>query len=82
VPQPGQAPPRWVLLVSAGLVLLTGWLMLRMYTSSGVRECQSLYGSAHSAADSAAVDTMVTRGSRRERDPHSCGFLRLSARWR
>ena len=78
----GQAPPRWVVLVAAGLVLLTGWLMLRMYTSAGVRECQSLYRSAHSAADSSRIDTVVTRASRREQDPHSCGFLRLSARWR
>lgn len=78
----GQAPPRWVVLVAAGLVLLTGWLMLRMYTSAGVRECHSLYRAAHSAADTARVDTVVTPTSRREQEPRTCGFRRFSARWR
>lgn len=75
------APPKRVLLVAALVVALGGWFMLRAYISPAVRECQSLYHEARTAADSAVVDTTVTPGSLRQTDPRTCGFIRTSARW-
>lgn len=77
----GRAPPKLVILAVAGILGLGAWLMLRLYTSPGARECQSLYEAARTAADTARIDTMMTAGSRQEQDPHTCGFRRSSARW-
>lgn len=76
------APPKWVLLVVALVFGLAAWLMLRTYTSAGARECLVLYHSARTALDTARVDTTVTPGSHAQHDPRSCGFMRISARWR
>lgn len=75
------APPRRILLIAALLVGLVGWLMMRSYTSTGARQCEALYHASRTAADTARVDTTVTPGSRKQADPHSCGFIRRSARW-
>jgi len=76
-----RSPPKWVLLAAAVGLALAAWFMLRMYTSDGARECQALYRSARTAIDTARVDTTVTRGSRKQADPPSCGFMRHSNRW-
>lgn len=73
---------RWVLLVGLpAVVLLVARLMLQSYTSAAARECHALYRAARTAADTARVDSTITPGSRSQDEPHSCGFLRTSARW-
>ena len=81
-PSVPHAPPTRVLLVAALMLGLAAWFMLRAYTSAAARECQTLYRSARTAADTARVDTTVTPGSLAQQDPRSCGFIRTSARWR
>jgi len=76
-----QAPPGRVLVVAALILGFAAWLMLRSYTSAGARECQALYRSARTAADTAWIDTTLTAGSRAEQDPKTCGFRRTSNRW-
>ena len=52
--------------------------MLQAYTSAAVKECQAGYRAARTAADTTRVDSLVPEGGA---DPHSCGFIRSSARW-
>ena len=77
-----RAPPRAVIFIAAAALALAAWLLSRSYTSSGTREFLSLYHSARTAADTARIDTTFTPGNRSRAEPHSCGFLRTSARWR
>jgi hypothetical protein len=77
-----RAPPRAVLLVAALLIAAAGWYLLRSYIGDAARECLTLYRAAHSAADTARVDSTVTPGSAGRSDPRTCGSIRSSARWR
>jgi hypothetical protein len=80
-PEPVRMPPRRILAAAAMAVVLAAWWLLHTYTSAGTRECEALYKSARSAADTARIDTVVTAGSRAQNEPRTCGFLRKSARW-
>lgn len=75
------APPARVLLAAVLVLAIAAWLILRTYTSAAARECSALYRSARTAADTARVDTTVTRGSRAQQEPGTCGGMRSSARW-
>lgn len=88
--QPGQAtpptsdpPPKWLMLVAICLILLVaGWMMLHVNTSTASRECGVQYRSARTAADTARVDSLVPGGGREGHpEAHSCGFIRHTARW-
>lgn len=83
-PQPaeGRQPPVPVLLVALMVAALAGWGLARSYISAGARECHALFHVARTAADTARVDTTVTPGSHRQKDPRTCGSYRTSARWR
>jgi hypothetical protein len=72
------APPGWFFLALVPVLGLGVWIMLQAYTSSAVRECQAGYRTARTAADTTRVDSLVPEGGA---DPHSCGFIRHSARW-
>lgn len=75
-------PPKTVLLVAgAVIVLLAAWLMATIYTGDPARSCLAMYRTARTAADSARVDSTIPHGPRNQQDPHSCRFMRLSARW-
>ncbi len=80
-PEPVHQPPRRILAAAAIVVALAAWWLLHTYTSAGTHECEALYKSARSAADTARIDTVVTAGSRAQNEPRTCGFLRKSARW-
>lgn len=72
-------PSRW-LLGAAGAIAVgaAAWLILTLYTSPDVRECQRRYAAARTAADTTAVDTLVPgRGF----EAHSCVVMRSAARW-
>jgi hypothetical protein len=77
-------PPRWVwVTVVSVLLLATGWMLFHLYTSDTARGCGRLYRAAHTAADSARVDTTVpVARSGAGLQTHSCGYLRTNARWR
>jgi hypothetical protein len=84
-PPPRNAPAgpiRWTLILAASLGLaIAAWFLFRSYTSDAARECIALYNSARTPADTTRIDSLVPSGSRDESDPHTCGFLRQSARW-
>lgn len=71
-------PPRWFFLALIPVLGLGLWIMLRVYTSSAVTQCRAAYHAARTAADTTRVDSLVPGGGA---DPHSCGFIRSSARW-
>lgn len=75
-------PPSWALMSVIAVVLLaTGWMLFHMYTGGGTRGCGRLYRAAHTAADSARVDTIVpVARSGTGLQTHSCGYLRTNAR--
>ena len=77
-----RTPPRAVLLIAALIFAAASWYFLRSYTGDAARECRALYRASRSAADTAQVDSTVTPGSAARSDPHTCGFIRTSARWR
>lgn len=76
-------PKRWTSwAILAVIVLAGGWMVAHLYSSPGTRACGRMYRAAHSAADSARVDSTIPS----ERDgagiqTHSCGYLRSNARW-
>lgn len=72
------APPWWFFLALVPVLGLGGWIMLQAYTSAAVKECRAGYRAARTAADTTRVDSLVPEGGA---DPHSCGFIRSSARW-
>lgn len=76
----GPAPKRIFLLALVVAIAVTGWLLLRVNTSAAARECLAAYRAARTAADSAAVDSLVpvpNGGS----SPERCLVIRTSARW-
>ncbi|MGB7212125.1 MAG: hypothetical protein WBC97_05800 [Gemmatimonadales bacterium] len=81
-PEP-QGQRRWMpWAILAVIVLAGGWMAVQLYSSPGARACGQMYRTAHTAADSARVDSTVPA----ERDgagiqTHSCGYLRSNARW-
>lgn len=77
-------PPRWAALTIVAVVIVAaGWMLFHMYTSDTARGCGRLYRAAHTAADSARVDTTVPAArSGAGLQTHSCGYLRTNARWR
>jgi hypothetical protein len=79
--EPADRPPKRILAAAAIVIALAAWWLLHTYTSAGTHECEALYKSARSAADTARIDTVVTAGSRAQNEPRTCGFLRKSARW-
>jgi hypothetical protein len=80
-PEPTHTPPRRILVAATVVVALAAWWLLHTYTSTGTHECEKLYHSARSAADTARIDTLVTAGSREQSEPRTCGFMRRTARW-
>lgn len=73
-------PAPWpVVLVALVLVAVIGWwLITRTNVSPQARECGERYRAARTAADSAAVDSLVPPSG----DPgHTCGMMRTNARW-
>jgi len=81
-PLPAHAPPARVLVVITFLAAVAVWFVLHAYTSTGTTECRELYRAARTAADTAAIDTLVTAGSQAQNEPRTCGFMRRTARWR
>ena len=77
-----RTPPRAVLLIAALIFAAAAWYLLRSYTGNAARECRALYRASRSAADTARVDSTVTAAGAGRSDPHTCGFIRTSARWR
>ena len=70
---------RWAII--AALVLVGGWMAMHAYTGDTARGCGRLYRSAHNAADSARVDTMVPSARSGEGlQVRSCGDLRSKTR--
>lgn len=71
--------PLPVLLAALVLFALVGWwLMTHTNVSPQARECGERYREAGTAADSAAVDSLVPPSG----DPgHTCGLMRTNARW-
>jgi hypothetical protein len=63
-------------------VIVAAWLLLRSYSSPAARECVKLYDNARTAADTARIDTTFAPSARNHSEPHTCGFMRTSARWR
>lgn len=78
---PAHSPPMRVLIVTTFLAAIAVWFVLHAYTSTGTAECRELYRAARTAADTAGIDTLVTRGSRGQNEPRTCGFMRRTARW-
>ncbi len=76
---PSRLLPR---LVFAVLLAGAAWMALRAYASDATRECHALYRDARTAADTTRIDTTVVASGRSQAEPHSCGFMRKSARWR
>ncbi|MGH7560413.1 MAG: hypothetical protein ACRENB_05265 [Gemmatimonadales bacterium] len=70
---------RWLLVALLGLA--TVWLLLRSYVPAASRECLAMYRSARTAGDTVRIDSTVPDAGRSQADPHSCGFMRHSARW-
>ena len=70
-------PLRWMIVAVPALGFAL-WLMLQAYTSPAARACAAGYRAARTATDTARVDSLVPGGGA---DPHSCGFIRTSARW-
>jgi hypothetical protein len=68
-------------LVLAAL-LVAAWLLSRSFTSPAARECTKLYDNARTASDTARIDTTFAPSARNQSKPHTCGFMRTSARWR
>jgi hypothetical protein len=81
---PPTRPPKWVVLgFITAVVLMAAGLMLRVNTSHASRECAARYRAARTAADTAAVDTLVPQeGETPNLEAHSCRFIRKSAGWR
>lgn len=73
--------PKWLWPLGLLVIGFAAWIMMRSYTTRGAAECRSLYRAARTAADTAWVDTTITPGSRAHQEPHTCGFMRTSARW-
>jgi hypothetical protein len=71
-------PPFWFFAAVAVAFGFGFWLLVQAYTSPAVKTCSDLYQEARTAADSARVDRTTPEGGA---DPHSCGFIRQSARW-
>ena len=63
-------------------LLVAAWLLSRSFTSPTARECTKLYDNAHTASDTARIDTTFAPSARNHSEPHTCGFMRTSARWR
>lgn len=78
---PSRRPPALVLAVATIVAITALWWLLRSNTSPAVRKCLRLYAEARTAADSLAVDSMVTTHADRESIPRSCGSMRTSSRW-
>jgi hypothetical protein len=74
-------PPRWLLAVGAVAAVLLVWLFLRMYTSPAVVECVERYRQAHTAAEIAAVDSLVPESHGASGRGTTCGLMKSSARW-
>jgi ketosteroid isomerase-like protein len=66
-------------LAVALLALFGGWLMLGSYVTNDRDGCAERYQLARTAADTAAVDSLVPE--RDGRRGTQCGFLRYAARW-
>ena len=87
MPEPSErdpeAPPRalrWAVVVV--IVLVGGRMATHAYISDAARGCGRLYRAAHTAADSARVDTTVPSARDGEgTETHTCGHLRSTARW-
>lgn len=74
----GRRPPAFFYLVVAGAFGVGAWLLLQSFTSPAVKECRDLYRAARTPTDTARVDSTTPQTGA---DPHSCGFIRQSARW-
>ena len=68
--------------IGLGALLVAGWLLSRSFISPAARECTKLYDNARTAADTTRIDTTLVPSARNQSDPHTCGFMRTSARWR
>jgi len=65
-----------------GALLVAAWLLSRSFISTTARECTKLYDLAGTATDTARIDTTYAPSARNHSDPHTCGFMRVSGRWR
>jgi len=79
--EPHRTPPKRILVSAVIIVAIAAWWLLHSYTSGGTQECEKRYHAARSAADTARIDSVVTPGSRAQREPRTCGFMRRTARW-
>ncbi len=80
------SPPRPTRATVAGalatMVVLAAWFMLYGHNNPAARECLALYRAAHTAADSAQVDTTEPPQSHEaNRERRSCQSITSFGRW-